>query len=149
MSYNFYIKKTEQGKDLALPNYMTDGASGIDLMACLSKDVTLKRFERVLIPTGIHIEMPVGFEAQIRPRSGLALNFGITLLNTPGTIDSDYRGEIKVIVINLGSDDFIIKHGDRIAQMVIAKYTRVNFIEVCELSDTKRGEKGFGHTNIN
>lgn len=148
MPYNFYIKRTEQGKTLPLPKYMTVGASGMDLRACLSNDIILKPFERVLVPTGIHVAMPVGFEAQIRPRSGLALNFGITLLNTPGTIDSDYRGEIKVIVINLGSDDFIIKHSDRIAQMVIATYTKVNFTEVCELSNTIRGEKGFGHTNI-
>ncbi len=104
--------------------------------------------QRVLVPTGIFIELPLGFEAQIRPRSGLAIKNGITVLNTPGTIDSDYRGEIKVILINLSTDDFVIHHGDRICQMVVAEHCRANFVTVSHLSDSERGEGGFGHSGV-
>jgi dUTP pyrophosphatase len=124
-----------------LPAYETAGSAGMDM-----RDIVLKPFERKLIPTGIYIELPDGYEAQIRPRSGMAFKHGITLPNTPATIDSDYRGEIKVAVINLSQEEFTIKNGDRIAQMVIAKYEKVSWTAAEELSETKRGEGGFGHT---
>lgn len=120
----------------------------MDLYADVDSEVVLKPGEIALIPTGIAIELPFGYEAQIRPRSGLAINHGITLLNTPGTIDSDYRGEIKIILVNLGKKEFTIKRGDRIAQMVISKYAKVEWEEVRELNSTKRGAGGFGHTGI-
>jgi dUTP pyrophosphatase len=118
----------------------------MDLRAFVDADVVLKPFERKLIPTGLYIELPDGYEAQIRPRSGLAIKSGITVLNSPGTIDADYRGEIKVILINLSQDDFTIKSGDRICQMVIAKHEKAEFVEVNEISETERGAGGFGHT---
>lgn len=121
----------------------------MDLLAAVEEPVILKPMERALIPTGIAIEIPPGYEAQIRPRSGLAIRHGITLLNTPGTIDADYRGEIKVIVINLGSEDFVIKRGDRIAQMVICPVVKVELQEVEELSSTERSDGGFGSTGYN
>jgi len=121
----------------------------MDLLAAVKEPVILKPMERALIPTGIAIEIPPGYEAQIRPRSGLAIRHGITLLNTPGTIDADYRGEIKVIVINLGSEDFVIKRGDRIAQMVICPVVKVELQEVEELSSTERSDGGFGSTGYN
>jgi len=127
---------------------MTQGSAGMDLFAANRNPILLKPMERILVPTGISIELPDGFEAQIRPRSGLAVKKGITLLNTPGTIDSDYRGEIKVIVINLGSEPVEIKCGDRIAQMIISKYERVELEESDELSDTHRNSGGFGHTGV-
>ncbi len=130
----------------ALPAYETASSAGMDLRAFIDADVVLKPFERKLIPTGLYIELPDGYEAQIRPRSGLAIKSGITVLNSPGTIDSDYRGEIKVILINLSQDDFIIKSGDRICQMVIAKHEKAEFVEVNEISETERGAGGFGHT---
>lgn len=130
----------------SLPDYKTKGSSGIDLHANIKKDKLLKPLERALIPTGIFLAIPEGYEGQVRPRSGLALKHGITLANAVGTIDSDYRGEVKVIVINLGSKDFLMKKGDRIAQLVFGKYEKVDFIEVSSLNDTKRGSKGFGHT---
>ncbi len=130
----------------ALPAYETASSAGMDLRAFVDADVVLKPFERKLIPTGLYIELPDGYEAQIRPRSGLAIKSGITVLNSPGTIDSDYRGEIKVILINLSQDDFIIKSGDRICQMVIAKHEKAEFVEVDEISETERGAGGFGHT---
>ena len=129
-----------------LPEYGTKYAAGMDLRANLTEDVIMEPLERKLIPTGIYIELPVGFEAQVRPRSGLALKKGITVLNSPGTIDADYRGEIKVILINLSAEKFIIQHGERIAQMIVASYEVVNWENVEFLEDTSRGEGGFGHT---
>lgn len=134
--------------DNALPAYETKGSAGMDLRASLSEPVKLKPLQRTLIPTGIHIELPQGYEAQIRPRSGLAIKKGLSLLNTPGTIDSDYRGEIKVILINLSNETTQIHNGERIAQMIIAKYEQATLIEVNELSETERGAGGFGHTGV-
>jgi len=130
----------------ALPAYETASSAGMDLRAFVDADVVLKPFERKLIPTGLYIELPDGYEAQIRPRSGLAIKSGITVLNSPGTIDADYRGEIKVILINLSQDEFTIKSGERICQMVIAKHEKAEFVEVNEISETERGAGGFGHT---
>ena len=132
----------------SLPEYKTEFSAGMDLCAFLNSDVVIKPLERVLVPTGLFIELPQGFEAQIRPRSGLAAKYGITVLNTPGTIDSDYRGEIKVMLINLSNQDFVVHNGERICQMVIAKYEKVDLQVVEELSDTVRGQGGFGHTGI-
>ena len=132
-----------------LPEYETLHSAGMDLRANINKDITLNPLERVLVPTGLYIELPVGFEAQIRPRSGLALKNGITVLNSPGTIDSDYRGEIGVILINLSNEEFIINDGERIAQMVISKHEHINLTEVNILCDTERGEGGFGNTGKN
>ena len=130
----------------SLPAYETAHAAGMDLRANLAESIRLNPMERKLIPTGLHIELPVGFEAQIRPRSGLAFKHGIGIVNSPGTIDADYRGEIKVLLINLGAEAFEINHGDRIAQMVIAKHETVSWSEVDELSETSRGHGGYGHT---
>ena len=130
----------------ALPEYATGLSAGMDLRANIAESITLKPLERKLIPTGLYIELPQGYEAQIRPRSGLALKKGITVLNSPGTIDADYRGEIGVILINLSNEDFIIENGERICQMVIAEHAQVSWIEVEELNDTERGAGGFGHT---
>lgn len=129
-----------------MPAYATSGSSGMDLRAMLDNPVTLKPLERTLIPTGLFIELPVGYEAQIRPRSGLALKQGITCLNTPGTIDSDYRGEIKIILINLSASDQVIQPGDRISQMIIQKVEQANWIETNSLEISERNEGGFGHT---
>jgi dUTP pyrophosphatase len=129
-----------------LPEYATTGSSGMDIRACLEQPMTLQSLERALIPTGIFIELPKGYEAQIRPRSGLAIRQGITCLNSPGTIDSDYRGEIKIILINLSSEEQVIQPGDRIAQMIIQKVERGVFTVVKELEISKRNEGGFGHT---
>ncbi|MEO6356662.1 MAG: dUTP diphosphatase [Ferruginibacter sp.] len=129
-----------------LPAYATTGSAGMDLRANLQQPVTLQSLERALIPTGLFIELPEGFEAQVRPRSGLAIKQGITCLNTPGTIDSDYRGELKVILINLSTEPQTIHHGDRIAQMVVASVTKADLILVQQLNTTARGEGGFGHT---
>ena len=131
-----------------LPQYATAHSAGMDLRANLETPIVLKPLERVLVPTGLFIELPVGYEAQIRPRSGLALKKGITVLNTPGTIDADYRGEVKVILINLGAEPFTINNGDRIAQMVFKKVAHVEWKIVETLSETKRGEGGFGSTGI-
>lgn len=130
----------------ALPRYATPLSAGLDLRASLSAPVTLRPMERRLVPTGLYIELPEGYEAQIRPRSGLAIKSGITLLNTPGTIDADYRGEIGVIMINLSDRDFTINDGDRIAQMVVSRFEQVEWQSVEELTATERGEGGFGHT---
>ena len=130
----------------SLPQYATSSSAGMDLRANLDNPIVLKPLQRCLVPTGLYIALPEGFEAQIRPRSGLALKKGITLLNTPGTIDADYRGEIGVIVINLSAEDFIIEDGERIAQMVIARYEQAEWQEVEVLEDTERGAGGFGHT---
>ncbi|ERM92339.1 dUTP diphosphatase [Caldanaerobacter subterraneus] len=148
MSIVLKIKRTEDAKDLPLPAYMSEGAAGMDLYANVKGEVTINPGEVELIPTGIQIELPPNYEAQIRPRSGLALNYGITLLNTPGTVDSDYRGEIKLIVINLGKQPVTIKRGQRIAQMVINQVVRPEIIEVEELSETERMDGGFGHTGV-
>ena len=131
---------------LPLPAYHSVGAAGLDLLADLEQAVTLGPLERCAVPTGLAMEIPPGFEAQVRPRSGRALREGLTLLNTPGTIDSDYRGEIQVIVVNLGRDPVTIQRGDRIAQLVIAPVARATLAEVQHLSDTHRGGGGFGHT---
>lgn len=132
--------------ELPLPRYMTPGSSGVDLYAANQEDIMLKPGHRQLVPTGLSISLPNGWEAQVRPRSGLALNHGITVLNTPGTIDADYRGEIKVLVINLGDKEYILKRGERIAQMVFARVEQVEIIEVEILDETMRGSGGFGHT---
>lgn len=130
----------------SLPAYKTILSAGMDLQANLDEPVTLKPFERKLIPTGLYVELPSGYEAQIRPRSGLAIQKGITVLNSPGTIDADYRGEICVILINLSTEDFVVNNGDRICQMIIAPYTQVEWEETEELNHTLRGKGGFGHT---
>ena len=131
-----------------LPQYATAQSAGMDLRANLDAPVTLKPLERRLIPTGLHIALPVGYEAQVRPRSGLALKKGITVLNTPGTIDADYRGEIGVVLINLSQDEFVVEDGERIAQMVIARHEQGDFEEVEVLDETERGEGGYGHTGV-
>jgi dUTP pyrophosphatase len=143
--------KLLKGKDSAagLPVRATRGSAGFDLLASNDEPIIINPGKRALVPTGLVIELAEGFEAQIRPRSGLAWKNGITLLNTPGTIDSDYRGEVKVIVINLGDDPFTVNKGDRIAQMVIAKYLECNLEEAGKLSSTRRGSGGFGHSGIN
>lgn len=130
----------------ALPQYATPLSAGIDLRANIDEPIVLKPLQRCLVPTGLYIALPEGYEAQIRPRSGLALKKGITLLNTPGTIDADYRGEIGVIMANLSDTDFVVEDGERIAQMVIARYEKAQWQEVAELDDTERGAGGFGHT---
>ncbi len=130
----------------SLPEYATLHAAGMDIRANLDEAITLKPFERKLIPTGLSIELPQGFEAQIRPRSGLALKKGITVLNSPGTIDADYRGEIGVILINLSQEEFVINDGERICQMVVAAHEQVEWIEAELLQESARGEGGFGHT---
>jgi dUTP pyrophosphatase len=140
------IKRLRPGKGNSLPCYMTSHAAGMDLYADLDGDLVLLPGGRTLVPTGIAIALPDGYEAQIRPRSGLALKHGITLINTPGTIDPDYRGEIGVIVINHGAEPFTIRNGERIAQMVFAPFARAVLEEVDELEGTTRGEGGFGHT---
>ncbi len=129
-----------------LPSYETPASAGMDLRANLDEPVVLKPLERALIPTGLYIELPVGYEAQIRPRSGLAIKKGITLLNTPGTVDADYRGEIKIILANISNDEFAVNDGERIAQMVINQHERADWIEVEELLETERGAGGFGST---
>lgn len=129
-----------------LPEYATAHAAGMDIRANLSEAVILNPLERTLIPTGLFLELPVGFEAQIRPRSGLALKKGITVLNSPGTIDADYRGEVGIILINLSNEPFVIEDGERICQMVIAAHEQVEWVEVEELGSTDRGDGGFGHT---
>ena len=131
-----------------LPTYSTEYSSGLDLRANLGNDLVIKPLQRVLVPTGLFIELTEGYEAQIRPRSGLAIKYGITVLNTPGTIDTDYRGEIKIILINLSNEDFTIHHGDKIAQMVIAKFEKADLKIVDSLSETVRSDGGFGHSGI-
>ena len=131
-----------------LPQYATPFSAGMDLRANLDQPVVLKPLQRCLVPTGLYMALPEGYEAQIRPRSGLALKKGVTLLNTPGTIDADYRGEIGVIMVNLSSEDFVIEVGERIAQMVIARYEQTEWQEVEVLDETQRGAGGFGHTGV-
>ncbi|PIF05980.1 MAG: dUTP diphosphatase [Draconibacterium sp.] len=139
------VKIVNKSKNI-LPAYSTPSSAGMDLRASLTEPVVLKPLERKLIPTGLFIELPVGFEAQIRPRSGLALKKGITVLNTPGTIDADYRGEIGIILVNLSAEDFVVENGERICQMIIASHEKVEWELVDELTDTERGSGGFGHT---
>lgn len=140
------LKRLAHGADLPLPAYATIDAAGLDLLAAVAEPVTLKPGERKLIPTGLSIAVPPGFEAQVRPRSGLALKHGISVLNAPGTVDADYRGEVGVILINHGDQPFVINRGERIAQMVVAAYSRVEWIEAAELPQTQRGAGGFGST---
>jgi dUTP pyrophosphatase len=141
------IKVVNRSKH-ALPAYATVHSAGMDLRADLDKPLTLRPMERALIPTGLYIELPEGYEAQIRPRSGLALKKGITILNSPGTIDADYRGEVGIILINLSEEEFVVEDGERICQMVVAPYIQANWEEVEVLGDTHRGSGGFGHTGV-
>ena len=130
----------------ALPSYQTNGSAGMDLRAHLQKDIVLKPLQRSIIPTGLFVALPLGYEAQVRPRSGLAAKYGLTVLNSPGTIDADYRGEIGVILINLSDTEFTVKNGERVAQLVISKHARGEWVSVQNLSDTSRGGSGFGST---
>ena len=131
-----------------LPAYETSGSAGMDLRASLDQPMVLEPLQRAMIPTGIHIALPEGYECQIRPRSGLAAKHGITVLNSPGTIDADYRGEIKVILVNLSNEPFTINPGERVCQMVISRYSRAEWVEVETLDETERGSGGFGHTGV-
>ncbi len=140
------IEQLEGAWDLPLPAYMTEQAAGMDLRAAVTAPVTLSPGERALVPTGIRIAVPAGYEAQVRPRSGLAAKHGVTLVNAPGTIDADYRGEVCVVLINHGAEPFVVSRGDRIAQLVVAPVTRVRVEPAQELDGTDRGEGGFGHT---
>lgn len=142
------VVRLPHGRDLALPDYATAAAAGADLLAAIDQDIELKPLERRIVPTGISIALPVGFEAQVRPRSGLAAKSGVTVANAPGTIDADYRGEVGVILVNLGSEPFRITRGMRIAQMVIARHARAVWREVSELDRTARGAGGFGSTGV-
>jgi dUTP pyrophosphatase len=142
------VKRLQGQEDLALPSYETEGSSGMDLRAAVRDKAVLNPGDITLIPTGLAVAVPRGFEAQIRPRSGLALNHGIGMVNAPGTIDSDYRGEIRLILINWGQSPFEIKRGDRIAQMVITRVSRAVLVETKDLEDTSRGEGGFGHSGL-
>ena len=141
------IKVVNKGHQ-PLPQYATNQSAGMDLRANLDEAITLKPLERHLIPTGLHISLPAGYEAQVRPRSGLALKKGITVLNSPGTIDADYRGEIGVVLINLSQEDFVVEDGERIAQLVIARHEQAEFEPVEVLDETDRGEGGYGHTGV-
>ncbi len=142
------VKKFPGNEDVPLPRYMSPNAAGMDICAAVKEDTTLKPGEIKLIPTGITIALPPGFEAQIRPRSGLAIKHGISIPNTPGTIDADYRGEVRIILINLGEKPFVVKRGDRIAQMIINKVYQAHLELSTELSSTERDEGGFGHTGV-
>lgn len=142
------FKKLPHAEDLPLPSYESEFAAGMDIRAALEKPITLEPGERQLIPSGLKMAMPQGYEAQMRPRSGLAYRHGITMLNTPGTIDADYRGELKMLAVNLGDKEFTINHGDRIAQMVIAPVIQAEVDEVQILSETERGDGGFGSTGV-
>lgn len=142
------FQKLEHAEDLELPAYESNQAAGMDLRAALGEAVTIRPGERFLIPTGLRMALPKGYEAQVRPRSGLAIRHGVTMLNTPGTIDSDYRGELKVIAVNLGQKAYTVHHGDRIAQMVIAPVVRAGVKQVRKLEETDRGAGGFGSTGI-
>lgn len=133
----------------ALPNYETLASAGMDLRANIATPISLKPLDRAIVPTGLFIELPIGYEAQVRPRSGLAAKKGITVLNSPGTVDADYRGEIGVILVNLSQEDFVVENGERIAQLIIAKHERADWIAVEELTETSRGAGGFGSTGVN
>ncbi len=143
-----YIQRTPEGEGLKLPTYATEGSSGMDVMAAIEGELTIAPGQRSLIPAGFRLALPHGFEAQIRPRSGLAMEYGLTLLNTPGTIDSDYRGQIKIIVVNLGEKPITIKRGDRIAQMIISQVEKIEWEETDQLPTSSRGSGGFGHTKV-
>lgn len=143
-----FKRLSEKFNDIPLPSYTTEGSSGMDLRAAIEEKIIIKPFETVLIPTNLAVEIPEGYEGQVRPRSGLAAKNFVTILNTPGTIDSDYRGEIKVILTNFGKEDFVVNRGDRIAQLVIVKVERAEIIEATELNSTRRNDGGFGHTGI-
>jgi len=147
-SEKFLLTRTDDAHDLPLLARQTTAAAGMDLHANVHEDVIIKKGKRVLIPTGIKIALPYGYEAQVRPRSGLAFNFGVTVLNTPGTVDADYRGELKVLLINLGDEDFVVRRGERIAQLVIAKVEMMCFDEVDTLPDSVRGAGGYGSTGV-
>jgi dUTP pyrophosphatase len=142
------VKRLDGNTDIATPSYETEGASGLDLRAAVDGELTLHPGDIRLVPTGLAISLPLGYEAQIRPRSGLALKHGVGMVNSPGTIDSDYRGEIGLVLINWGDAPFVIKRGDRIAQMVIARVSRAHVLEVDRLETTERGEGGFGHSGV-
>ncbi|MDZ4712316.1 MAG: dUTP diphosphatase [bacterium] len=144
-----FFKRFDSSKPVFIPEYKSHGAAGLDLCSSSEEKIILKQFEAKLIPTNLILEIPDGHEAQIRPRSGLALKHKVTVLNSPGTIDSDYRGEVKVLLINFGTEDFEIILGDRIAQMIISKYERVHFTEAKAVSKTPRGEGGYGSTGVN
>ncbi len=140
------IRKLDPDRPMELPAYATPGSSGMDVRACLDEPMELKPGDRFAAPTGLAVEIPMGYEIQVRPRSGMALKYGVTCLNTPGTIDADYRGELKIILANLGQESFTIADGDRIAQLVVAAVARADIQTAEKLSDTVRGEGGFGHT---
>jgi dUTP pyrophosphatase len=147
MSFKVRIKRLlHSDKQIPLPKYATIGSAGMDIYAMVENDLYINPGETILVSTGFVIELPAGYEAQIRPRSGLAIKNNIGILNSPGTIDSDYRGEVKIILTNFGKESFLVKKGDRIAQMVISKYERINWEEVDALLETERGEGGFGHS---
>lgn len=148
MSLNVKVKSLPSAADLALPEYATPQSAGMDLVAAIEADITLKPGERALVATGIAIALPAGYEAQIRPRSGLALKNGVTVLNTPGTIDADYRGEIKVILVNLSQEEFVVTRGMRVAQMIVAPYSQISWQPVADLEESARGEGGFGSTGV-
>ena len=144
------IVKIKNLSNNELPSYQTEGAAGVDLRANLpDSNITLQPLERTLVPTGLFLEIPEGYEAQVRPRSGMAIKHGITVINSPGTIDCDYRGEVKVILVNFGKEPFVVQNGDRIAQIVIAPVTQANFVKADFLDETVRGEGGFGSTGVN
>lgn len=142
------VQRLKGNEDLSLPSYETEGASGLDLRAAVNGDVTLHPGEITLVPTGLAMSVPPGYEAQVRPRSGLALKYGVGMVNAPGTVDADYRGEIGIILINWGREPFVIKRGDRIAQMVITRVSRAKVLEVDRLEPTARGGGGFGHSGV-
>jgi dUTP pyrophosphatase len=142
------VRLRETDADIPLPQYATAGSAGMDICAAVNEDIILAPGETLLVPTGFAVELPLGYEAQIRPRSGLAIKHQIGILNSPGTIDSDYRGEVKIILTNFGKAPFVIKRGDRIAQMVVSGYSRVEWQEVSELQQSSRGSGGFGHSGI-
>ena len=148
MTQNIAIQQLDHGRDLPLPTYATEQSAGMDLCAAIDEAIVLKAGARAIVPTGIAIALPAGFEAQIRPRSGLAAKNGVTVLNSPGTIDADYRGEIKAILLNTSSEDFVIERGMRIAQMVIARYEQTQWTMVDTLDETQRGDGGFGSTGV-
>lgn len=142
------VKRLDHGLDLPLPAYMSEHAAGMDIYAAVNPKMVIPPGEWKLVPTGISIALPEGYEAQVRPRSGLALKQGVSILNTPGTVDADYRGEVGVVLMNHGKEDLIIKRGDRIAQMIVNKVERIKFEEVAELPETQRNSGGFGHTGV-
>lgn len=148
MSITLRIKKLDHAKDLPLPSYATPGSAGMDLRSASVEPVVISPGQRALVPTGLILEIADGYEGQVRPRSGLALKNGISLVNSPGTIDSDYRGEVKVIMINLGDDHFMVNYGDRIAQLVVAPVIQAEIVEVVRVDDSDRGAGGFGSTGV-